>query len=87
MSHVCDEFEKVEGFNSPWQFEKFEASINQMIKEGMVKEIPVGKPYSIVKDNERWIQCPNGDIWRMVAPDFPFQGMFKKVVQSLLSNC
>lgn len=79
MSHVCDDFEEIPGFHSPWHFENFEKSINQMVAEGMVIEIPVEKPYSVVEDQERWVKCPNGDIWRLIAPDFPFAGFFKKV--------
>lgn len=82
MSHICDNFEKVDGFHSPWHFEKFQASIEQMISCGLVKEISVKEGYSIVKYEERWIQCPNGDIWRMVTPDFPFPGLFEKVAQN-----
>ena len=79
MNHVCDDFEEIPGFHSPWNFEKFEESINQMIAEKMIQEVPVGKPYSAIQDQERWIKCPNGDIWRLVSPDFPFVGFFKKV--------
>lgn len=81
MSHICDEFEEIDGFNSPGHFERFEKSLNQMISEGSVKEVPVSKPYSIVEYSERWVQCPNGDVWRMVAPDYPFTGLFQKVEQ------
>lgn len=80
MSNICDDFEQVDGFHSPWNFEKFEESIKRMISEGAVKEIPVKQPYSIVKYDERWIECPSGVIWRLVAPDFPFPGLFEKVV-------
>lgn len=81
MSDICDDFERVDGFYSPTHFEKFEKSIKQMISEGLVKDIPVEGFYSVVKYEERWVQCPNGDIWRMVTPDFPFPGVFEKVVR------
>ena len=79
MSHICDDFEEIPKFHSPWDFEKFEKSINQMIADGLIKEIAVEKSYSVVQDQERWIQCPNGDVWRLIPPDFPFAGFFKKV--------
>lgn len=79
MSHICDDFERIDGFHSPLNFEKFEASIRQMISNGLVKGIPVKQPYSIVKYEEKWIECPNGAVWRLVTPDFPFPGVFEKV--------
>lgn len=79
MGHICDDFEEIDDFNSPEHFERFEKSINQMIAEGLVKEILVRKPYSEVEYTERWIECPNGEIWRMISPDYPFKGLFRKV--------
>ena len=71
----------VDGFESFADYEMVRASINDQIKAGLVDERRVGKPYSGLETlDERWYKCrATGQIWRLIAPDPPFQGIFEKL--------
>jgi hypothetical protein len=74
---ICDVFERINGFYSIYEFEKFQDYINGLIKDGELIEIPVKEKYFEFK--EQWFQCTKyKHIWRLVYPDFPFKGLWKK---------
>lgn len=72
----------IEGFRSIAEFEEFENWINELLARGSIKEVPVKQRLSIVEFPERWFQDPDGNVWRLVSPDFPFRGVFRKVGNS-----
>lgn len=43
-------------------------------------EVPVRKKYQDVGEEERWYRCPScRRTWRLVAPDYPFRGVWEEV--------
>jgi hypothetical protein len=74
------EWVAIDGFSSDEEYEQFLAGITEQVRSGVAIEVRVAKPYSGVDWDERWFQCLVGkDTWRLVAPDPPFQGVFKPV--------
>ena len=50
-------------------------------------EISVGTPYANIGEQEWWYRCqPCGDIWRLVEPDGPFAGVWRRVPVSELGD-
>lgn len=85
MSCLCSEWEEIEEFSSPGEYDKFVNWIEGHIASGKVKEVPVEKRYGGFK--ERWFRCPTcGTIWRLVDHDFPFKGLFARVEGARLSG-
>ena len=74
-------WEPVDGFKSLAEYERLRDSVNEQVRLGQADERRVAKPYSGLKTiDERWYRCKaNGEIWRMIAPDPPFPGIFDKV--------
>jgi len=74
-------WEPVDGFNSLAEYERLRDSVNDQVRLGKADERRVSKPYSGLKTiDERWYRCKaNGEIWRMIAPDPPFPGIFDRV--------
>ena len=71
----------VDGFESFADYERLRGLINDQIKAGIADERRVGKRYSGLETlDERWYRCKvTSQIWRLIAPDPPFQGIFEKV--------
>ena len=64
------------GFESLADFRAFQGSLGQ---EGYT-EVPVVTPYANIGEEERWYRCGDcGDIWRLVEPDGPFAGVWRRV--------
>ena len=75
------DIEEIDSFHSPGELARFEAWIEEELKSGYATEIPVLSHYSGVIFRERWIKFYlNGETWRLVYPDGPFHGCWKKVV-------
>ena len=74
-------WQAVDGFGSFADYERVRGSINEQVETGQADERRVGKPYSGLETlDERWYRCKaNGQIWRLIAPDPPFQGIFERV--------
>jgi hypothetical protein len=50
------------------------------VANGTLAEVPVEDRYSgSFMFNEHWFRAPSGAIWRLVAPDPPFRGVFERV--------
>ncbi len=77
---MSEMWEEIHGFKSPGEFERFKRWITEAVKEGALREVSVGHPYSGSSlFNEKWYREPNGDVWRVVAPEPPFRGVFERV--------
>lgn len=78
---ICGWLEEIEGFNSPLEYKRFLEYINDQIKANDLIEIEVGCKYANSKIfSERWFKCVDCDQrWRLVAPDFPFKGLWVKL--------
>jgi len=80
MTPNC-EWEPIDGFTSLAEYERLRDSVSQQVRLGEADERPVAKPYSGLKTiDEHWYRCKaTGELWRMIAPDPPFPGIFDKV--------
>ncbi len=75
-----EDWDEIHGFSSPGEFARFRAWIAEALSRGALTEIPVGEPYSgSPLFDEQWYSEPSGTVWRVVAPDPPFRGVFERV--------
>jgi hypothetical protein len=74
------EWTVIEGFRSDDEYERLHAQILDQVRLGLAKEEPVKKRYSGIDWDEHWYRCGvTKQTWRLVAPDPPFNGLFKPV--------
>ena len=80
MSSDCG-WNSVERFHSYGEYEALKAELAKQVNSGTAKERRVTKPYSGLSTlDEHWYRCgTTGEIWRLVAPDPPFPGIFERV--------
>jgi hypothetical protein len=75
---ICSVLEKIDGFDSIWEFERFQKYIATLINSNDLRSIRVQKKYD--GGIEEWYRCTGcNTIWRLVFPDFPFKGLWRKV--------
>jgi len=74
------DWDEIHGFVSPGEFDRFRRWIDEAVDEGVLVEVQVLNRYndSTIFD-ERWYRTAEGEVWRVVAPDFPFKGVFLRV--------
>jgi hypothetical protein len=75
-------WEEISDFQHMYEFNRFVEWMNEQVREKIAKEIAVQQPFIGKKTfGEKWYQhAQSGQIWRLVWPDEPFRGLFKKVV-------
>jgi hypothetical protein len=77
---MTETWDEIHGFATPREYERFRAWIDNAIRERRLVEIPVASPYSGSRMfEEHWYRTPRGAIWRVVAPEPPFRGVFERV--------
>jgi hypothetical protein len=72
-------WDEINGFRSLDEYEQSLERLNEQIRSGEARSIALdpNKRWGTAFD-ERWFQCSsNGEVWRLVAPDPPFRGIFK----------
>jgi hypothetical protein len=81
---ACAEWEEIHDFQSPAEYARFVEWLDKQIEAGRVDESPVVRPYGRSElFEERWFRCREcGVMWRLVAPDPPFRGVFEHVEMS-----
>jgi hypothetical protein len=75
-------WETISGFSSPGEYQRFCCWLDAQVAEGIAEEIPVGKARNEVPFGfyEKWFRCKENDkVWRLVAPDAPFRGLWAEV--------
>ena len=75
-------WEAIHGFLSPSEFQRFCAWIEAQIHEGLVEVVEVDqkKMFNLFGVEEKWFKCKeSGAIWRRVAPEFPFRGLWEAI--------
>ena len=80
MANGC-EWEPIQPFQSLHEYEEFLQSVNGQVESGLVRPVPLDpkQAWGTAWD-EHWYEClGTGEIWRLVAPDPPFRGVFKKI--------
>lgn len=80
MAGKCG-WEVVDGFGSLAEYERLRDVVTEQVKKGQADERRVATPYSGLNTlDEHWYRCKaTGEIWRMIAPDPPFPGIFDRV--------
>jgi hypothetical protein len=81
VSCGCNEFEEIHGFQSPGEYERFTEWVEAHRIAGEIEEIAVTRRYGRSElFEEHWFRCRGCDqVWRSVAPDPPFLGVFERV--------
>ncbi|WP_088104230.1 hypothetical protein [Halalkalibacter urbisdiaboli] len=78
---ICNVLEEINGFHSINEFERFLVYIYNLVNDTDLVEIPVEIKYggsNILQ--EKWYKCSGcNQKWRLVYPDFPFEGLWKEV--------
>ncbi|RZS37764.1 hypothetical protein EV193_105322 [Herbihabitans rhizosphaerae] len=72
-----DEFEPINGFAGRSEFRRFQQWITDRLADGTLTEVPVTSPYG--QFDERWFRTSDGQTWRWVWQDGPFNGLFARV--------
>jgi hypothetical protein len=77
-------WEEFHGFSSPGEYRRFVQYIEEQVKSGVAREIPVDPLYGKgAIYGGRWFQdVETRAVWRLVEPDFPFRGLWEPVVPS-----
>jgi hypothetical protein len=76
------DWDEIHDFGSPGEYQRFLLWLSKALTESQLVEIPVGTHYLSTAFEERWFRSPSGAVWRVVAPDFPFRGVFALVAGS-----
>lgn len=75
-----ESWDRIEGFTSPGEFQRFLLWIQSALDEGALVEIAVQERYGPSEMfDERWFEARSGQRWRLVAPEPPFLGVFLPV--------
>jgi hypothetical protein len=73
-------WEEIHGFATPGEFRRFLIWIADAIGDGSLVEVAVVDRYSGSEMfEERWFAANSGQVWRLVAPEPPFLGVFLMV--------
>jgi hypothetical protein len=82
-SSKSEVWEPIHGFGSPGEFERFMAWVRLQINESRARPVAVERPYGSSYLSETWIKDELfGEVWRIVAPEPPFRGVFLPVARS-----
>lgn len=78
---ICDDLEEIKGFHSLSEYKRFLSYIEDRMRDHDLFEIAVESQYANSKIFiERWFECVGcSQRWRLVAPDFPFKGLWEKL--------
>jgi hypothetical protein len=77
----CD-WEAIDGFSGPSEYQRFCAWIADQISAGLTEEIDVDVPSSDLPFglDEKWFKCRRtNEVWRLVAPEPPFRGTWEPI--------
>ncbi len=74
-------WEEIHGFSGPGEYQRFVRYIEQQIVVGAARELQVDPLYGKgMIYGGRWFQdVETGAVWRLVAPDIPFRGLWEPV--------
>ena len=73
-------WEVIEEFSSPKEYERFVAWITGQVKAGMVEQTPVQENYAGPGFEEKGFKCiVSSEAWRLISPQDPFHGYWGPV--------
>jgi hypothetical protein len=75
--------EPIHGFNSPGEFNRFSTMIDDEVRSGAMMEIEPDPNYQRGQlYGGRWFRVKKtGEVWRLIAPDYPFLGLWEPVLE------
>jgi len=81
MKNDCSEWVEIDAFRSRREYEFLVNWLDSLISQGIVLEVEVTQPYANSRlFDERWLLClATNEVWRFVAPEPPFKGLFERV--------
>ena len=85
MNHPPGEiWQAIDRFPGWAEFDLFQSWLDSAVQEGRAAWVPVQQPWSnVAAFPERWIRNnADGAVWRLVEPDPPFAGLFKRVADA-----
>lgn len=64
-----------------YEFNRFVEWMSEQVREKLAEEIVVQHPFMVKSAfKEGWYRhAQSGEVWRLVWPDEPFRGLFRKV--------
>ena len=82
----CCPWEEVDAFVSLAEFRSFERWMLGQVSGGLARQVPVATPYrhaggqgGIVVVEVWYLHLQSRETWRLVWPEPPFDGIFKKI--------
>jgi hypothetical protein len=83
MKFACP-WEEVDGFVSLVEFRSFERWMTGQVSGGLARQVPVVTPYrhgdaELVLVELWYVHLMSREVWRLVVPEPPFDGIFKKI--------
>jgi hypothetical protein len=79
------DWEEIRGFKSPGEYDRFVRYIEDQVSAGLARERDVDPHFGKgMIFGGRWFEnIETGEVWRLVAPDFPLRGLFEPVGSNL----
>jgi hypothetical protein len=76
-------WEEIHGFNSPGEYVRFVRYIEDQVSAGVVREREADPDYGKgMIFGGRWFEdTETREMWRLVAPDFPFRGLWEPIIR------
>jgi len=83
----CCPWKEVDAFISLAEFRSFERWMLGQVSGGLARQVPVATPYrcsdggsNIVVAEVWYLHLQSRETWRLVWPEPPFEGIFKKIL-------
>jgi len=72
----------IDGFSGPGEYDRFCAYLRGQQEAGVARQVPVDMGYGPgeVYGGTWYLNVETGETWRLVPPDFPFRGLWERVV-------
>jgi len=84
--HFRCPWEEVDAFVSLAEFRSFERWMLGQVSGGLARQVPVAMPYRHGEGQDEilvvevwYLHLPSRECWRLVWPEPPFDGIFKKI--------
>lgn len=74
------EWDEISGFRSLDEFNRFLVFLDGCLIDQTLREVAVISRYSNIEMfDERWFGTSASTVWRLVAPEIPFRGVFLRI--------
>src|SRR5262245_44668038 len=79
MASILKRLHRAKHFESADEWESFNQKLQGLLQKGLIETVPVGMPYDEVSIEIWYRDKKQGDVWRLIPPDFPGRGLWEKV--------